>query len=112
MSQSMKPALILIFAISLFSLVVAAWLIKWVMDKDTGTTDMRKISDAIKSGAEAFLRRQNNTIIMLAIPFAVLIFCLYAFVRSANPHDAASPMTLAIYTTASFIIGAACSVIA
>jgi len=112
MSESMKPALVLIFGISLLSLVVAAWLIKWVLAKDTGTPEMRKISDAIKSGAEAFLRRQNRTIISLAVPFAALIFVLYAFARGHNEHDAASPMSLAIFTTASFVIGAACSVIA
>src|SRR5438270_1298463 len=108
----MKPALILIFGISIFALVVAFWLIKWVMAKDTGTNEMRKISDAIKSGAEAFLRRQNNTIITLAGVLSAVIFVLYAFVRSHNEHDAAAPMTLAIFTTLSFVIGAACSVVA
>ena len=112
LSQSMKPALIVIFGISLLSLGVAFWLIKWVMAKDTGTNEMRKISDAIKSGAEAFLRRQNNTIIMLAGVLAAVIFVLYAFVRSHNAHDAASPMMLAIFTTLTFIVGAACSVVA
>ncbi len=111
-SSSMKPTLIVIFSISIFALLVAVWLIKWVLAKNTGTDDMRKISDAIKSGAEAFLRRQNNTIVMLACVLAAVIFVLYAFVRAHNPHDAASPMTLAVFTTASFVIGAACSVVA
>ena len=108
----MKPALILIFGISIFALVVAFWLIQWVMAKDTGTDEMRKISDAIKAGAEAFLRRQNYTIIMLASALAAVIFVLYAFVRGHNEHDAALPMVLALCTTGSFIMGAACSVIA
>src|SRR5438874_5295546 len=107
LSLSMKPALAIVFGISLLALGVAFWLIKWVMAKDTGTPEMRKISDAIKSGAEAFLRRQNNTIIMLSGVLAAIIFVLYAFVRSHNEHDPASPMTLAVFTTASFLIGAA-----
>ena len=98
-SMSMKPALALIFGISVLALVVAFWLIQWVMAKDTGTDEMRKISDAIKAGAEAFLRRQNYTIVMLASALAALIFILYAFVRGHNEHDPASPMVLAICTT-------------
>jgi K(+)-stimulated pyrophosphate-energized sodium pump len=108
----MKPALAIVFGISLLALGVAFWLIQWVMAKDTGTPEMRKISDAIKSGAEAFLRRQNNTIIMLAGVLAAVIFVLYAFVRGHNEHDPSSPMTLALVTTISFVIGALCSVIA
>src|SRR3954469_24789354 len=96
---SMKPALGIVFGISLAALGVAFWLIQWVMAKDTGTDEMRKISDAIKAGAEAFLRRQNQTIIMLASALAVVIFVLYAFVRGHNEHDPASPMILALCTT-------------
>ncbi|HAM35811.1 MAG TPA: sodium-translocating pyrophosphatase, partial [Elusimicrobia bacterium] len=106
----MKPALALVFGASLTGLAVAYWLIKWVLAKDTGTDEMRRISDAIKSGAEAFMRRQNRTILVLASVFAVVLFILYAFVRGHNEHDPALPMTLACWTTLSFIMGALCSV--
>ena len=112
LSASMKPALAVVFGISLLALGVAYWLIQWVLGRDTGTAEMRKISDAIKSGAEAFLRRQNKTIGWLAVILAAIIFLLYGFVRSHQEHDPASPMTLAVVTTLSFVIGAACSVIA
>ncbi len=111
-SASMKPEFLIIFSASLFGLLVALGLIRWVLAKDTGTPGMRKISDAIKSGAEAFLRRQNKTIAGLALVLAVVIFVLYAFVRPHNSQDPALPMTLACLTTISFIIGALCSVIA
>jgi K(+)-stimulated pyrophosphate-energized sodium pump len=110
--QSMKFPFVIVMGISLIALVVAFWLINWVMAKDTGTDEMRKISDAIKSGAEAYLRRQNYTIISLSAVLAAVIFVLYAFVRHHNEHDPASPMVLALCTTASFIAGAACSLIA
>ncbi|MEK7859616.1 MAG: sodium/proton-translocating pyrophosphatase, partial [Elusimicrobiota bacterium] len=108
----MKPALGLVFTICVIALAVAYWLIQWVLAKDTGTPEMRKISDAIKAGAEAFLKRQNNTIITFASVLSVIIFVLYAFVRHHNEHDPAAPMQLAIFTTISFVMGAACSVIA
>src|SRR3989338_4039785 len=110
--QSMKFPFALVMGISLVALAVAFWLIEWVMAKDTGTDAMRKISDSIKAGAEAYLRRQNSTIIALAGALAVVIFALYAFVRAPNEHDPAGAMTLALCTTFSFAAGAACSLIA
>jgi K(+)-stimulated pyrophosphate-energized sodium pump len=98
--------------ISVVSLVFAGYLIKWVMSHDTGTEGMRKISDAIKEGAQAFLRRQNKTIISLSLVLAAVIFVLYAWVRRPNPADPVPPFELAIWTTVSFIFGAACSLIA
>ncbi len=110
--QSMGFPFVIVMGISLIALAVALWLINWVMAKDTGTDAMRKISDAIKSGAEAYLRRQNYTIIVLSAILSIVIFVLYAFVRRHNEHDPALPMALALCTTASFIAGAACSLIA
>src|SRR3989338_6117894 len=82
------------------------------MRRDTGSKAMQEISDAIKVGAEAFLRRQNRTIATLAVALAALIYILYAFVRAHNEHDPASPGDLALWTTLSFALGAACSVAA
>src|SRR6266542_1326565 len=68
-----------VLGISILSLIVAALLAKHVVGKDTGTPQMRKISDAIKQGAEAFLRRQNRTILLLALCLAIIIFLGYMF---------------------------------
>src|SRR3990172_6301018 len=83
-----------------------------VLRRDTGSAAMREISDAIRQGAEAFLRRQNRTIVYLATALAAIIYILYAFVRTHNVNDPASPGNLALWTTLSFIFGAACSVAA
>jgi K(+)-stimulated pyrophosphate-energized sodium pump len=102
---------ILIFAISLLSLAFAVFLTTNVLKRDTGTPEMRSISDAIKEGAEAFLRRQNTTIALLAVALAALIFIIYAFVRAHNVADPVEkPLTLAMWTTLSFVLGAASSV--
>jgi len=102
----------LILGISVLGLLFAVYLIKNVMSRDTGTDAMRIISDAIKEGAEAFLRRQNKTIATMAVALAALIYILYAFVRAHNEHDPASASDLAMWTTLSFVLGAACSVAA
>ena len=103
----------LILGISILGLLFAAWLISDVMKRDTGTPKMREISDAIKAGAEAFLKRQNRTILFLAFALGAVIYILYAFVRAHSEHDPVNtPAQLALWTTLSFILGALCSVAA
>ncbi|MBI2429518.1 MAG: sodium-translocating pyrophosphatase [Ignavibacteriales bacterium] len=104
--------LFLILGISIFGLLFAVYLIRDVMKRDTGSPAMQEISNAIKSGAEAFLSRQNKTIFYLSIALAALIYILYAFVRTPNEHDPATPSMLALWTTISFVLGAVCSVAA
>ena len=111
--MSFEIALPLILAVSVGSLFVAGYLASWVLKRDTGTSAMQAISNAIKEGAEAFLRRQNRTIGLLAVLLAALIFVLYGFVRSHHDFDPVpTALRLAFWTTLSFALGAACSVIA
>ncbi|MGE5314520.1 MAG: sodium/proton-translocating pyrophosphatase, partial [Acidobacteriota bacterium] len=104
--------LALVLGISVLGLLFALYLIGNILKRDTGTSAMREISDAIKVGAEAFLRRQYGTIITLAVVLALLIYLLYAFVRTPTANDPASRGMLALWTTLSFIFGALCSVAA
>lgn len=90
--------------ISVISLAFAGYLAKYVLGTDTGTAAMREISDAIKEGAEAFLKRQYSTIIMLSLALAVLMYVVYRFL-AGNP-------TLAWQTTVAFLFGAGCSALA
>ena len=104
--------ILLVIAISCFSLLFAVYLARYVVQREMGTEKMQEISNAIKEGAEAFLSRQNRTIIMLSALLAALIFVLYAYVRPPNPADPVPPVQLAFWTTLSFILGALCSVTA
>ena len=79
----------LVIIVSFLSLAFAIYLGRYVLARDAGTARMQEISNAIKEGAEAFLSRQNRTIISLSAPLAMLIFVLYAFVRTASPADQA-----------------------
>lgn len=102
----------LIFAISIIGLLFAVYLIRNVLKRDTGSEKMQEISNAIKEGAEAFLRRQNKTILYLAVALAAFIYIMYAVFRTPTANDPASPSQLALWTTISFIFGALCSVAA
>jgi len=96
--------LVLTLGISVLGLVFAFLLARFVLQEGTGTDAMRAISDAIKEGAEAFLRRQYKTIGILAIVVAVLIYILYA-VAKGDPDQAWR-------TTVAFLFGAFCSALA
>jgi len=104
--------LIIVLIISVLSLAFAVWLTTNVLKNDTGTAEMQVISNAIKEGAEAFLRRQYKTITMLSVVFAAIIFILYGFLRAHNRADPVSPLQMAGYVTVSFIFGAFSSGIA
>ncbi len=94
----------LVLAISVLSLLAAVLFARYVLVQDTGTAQMRKISDAIKLGAEAFLRRQNKTIIGLAVVLAAIIYVGYLTGKGDN--------SLAMRMTVSFVLGAVCSLVA
>jgi K(+)-stimulated pyrophosphate-energized sodium pump len=58
----------------LLGLVFALFLAKSVLAYDTGTPEMRTISNAIREGAEAFMSRQYTSIAALAVVLAVAQF--------------------------------------
>src|SRR6266478_2099897 len=103
--------MVLVLGLSVLALAVAWGLRGYVLRQDNGTADMRKISDAIQEGAEAFLRRQYKTIALLSVALGALIYVLYAFFRTPHPDEPAAG-TLALTTTVSFLFGALCSGVA
>src|SRR6266571_365481 len=103
--------MVLVLGLSVLALAVAWGLRGYVLRQDNGTPDMRKISDAIQEGAEAFLRRQYRTIGTLSIALGVVIYVLYAFFRKPHAGEPAAA-TLALTTTLSFMFGALCSGVA
>lgn len=95
--------LIYVFIIGLLALAFAAYLTWYVLQQDTGTPQMQRISNAIKEGANAFLKRQYKTIALLAIVVAIIILGMYAFVGRWE---------YAAKTSIGFMVGAFCSVLA
>ena len=53
--------------VAVFALLVAFLMARAVIAADSGTADMQVISNAIREGAEAFLKRQYQTIGMIAL---------------------------------------------
>ena len=90
--------------VGVLALVAALMLARSVISADTGTAEMRLISDAIREGAEAFLRRQYRTIGMIAVVLAIVVFLGYQMSPRTAPF--------ALKTMVSFLVGAVCSALA
>jgi K(+)-stimulated pyrophosphate-energized sodium pump len=63
------------------SFLVAGGLVAWISKQDPGTKEMLEISNAVKVGASAFLKREMKIIIPVAIGLAVIIG---AFLQPSN----------------------------
>ncbi len=92
-----------VFGISILALIFAAYMAWDVLRRDQGTPKMQEISNAIREGANAFLKRQYRTIGILAVVVAILIFAIYAYLGKWE---------YASKTAIGFIIGAFCSALA
>ena len=95
--------LTVVFSISIFAMLFAAWLARDVLKRDVGTPAMQEISNAIREGAEAFIKRQYLTIGILSILVAALLCGAYLY---------AGKTELAIKTGVAFLFGAFCSALA
>jgi len=92
--------LLISFTFSILALLFVGYLVFWIKKKDMGTAKMQEIYEAIKKGANAFLKRQYRTIAMIAVILAIILFSVYAF--------NGKPLT-GLQVSLAFILGAFCS---
>jgi H(+)-translocating pyrophosphatase len=106
--------LVLVLLTCIVMLGFATYLANWVLAKDEGTADMQEVSLAIREGAEGYFATQYGTIARLSGYLCAAIFCVY-LLRTETPEQAAAGvtrLTLALLTSASFLLGAGCSAVA
>src|SRR5581483_11576582 len=94
---------IIVPVVGILAVLFAAWLAVNVLGRDTGTDAMQEIAGTIFEGAMAFLRRQYQTIAMLAIVTAVIIGVLVGIFETTDQ------MSRGILAGIGFIVGALCS---
>ena len=61
------------FIAGIASFLVAGGLVVWIMKQPSGTKEMMDISNAVKEGASAFLKREMKIIIPVAIALTIII---------------------------------------
>lgn len=97
----------IIYGSILLSVLIIIYLTKYIFSVPMGNEKMQSISNAIKEGAMAFLKRQYKTIgIIAVIVFIVIIIATYYGNISSGSGMA---LKKAVYTGIAFISGALCS---
>lgn len=82
--------------------LVYAWLLaREVLREDPGTERMQEISNAIRTGAIAYLNKQMEVVIPLAFVLAIVLFF--------TAHLADAPLAISIGRGAALLLGASCS---
>jgi len=99
-------------ASAVLAIAVGFYLARLVMAADEGTPKMKEIALAIQEGANAYLRRQFKTIILILIPLAAIVFVTSTAIlkgEGAEATEALSFMQAGIWRTIAFILGCAAS---
>ncbi len=98
-SSAERIALWVVLGVALCGLLYAFLLMRQVLSADQGTPKMKAIADAVREGANAYLKRQLTTV---AILIAVLVAILYVAKGFQSGFD--SPF--AIGRAGAFLVGA------
>ena len=72
----MSSIILFALACGILGVIYALFTASWVMKQDSGTDRMRQISDAVREGAQAFLRREYKTVAMVGVVLFILLLFL------------------------------------
>jgi len=96
-------------AAAVLAIAVGFYLARLVMAADEGTPKMKEIALAIQEGANAYLKRQFKTIVMILVPLAVIVFITSTAIMKSERAEALSFVQAGIWRTVAFILGCAAS---
>jgi len=85
--------------VGIIAVLFAAWLARDVLSRDTGTSGMQDIAGMIFEGALAFLKRQYQTIAILAVITAIVIGVLVGLFETTDQ------VTRGVLAGIAFIVG-------
>lgn len=97
-----KYALIAVIVVAIGGLLYAAFLNRQIMREPEGTEKMKHLSMAIRTGGNAYLRRQFRTIIVIFFVLAVFVF----FTGWFSPSEYNPNWVIGLGRAGGFLIGA------
>src|SRR3989344_4982315 len=113
LSQLEQTMLWGVIGVALTSLIYAYWLWKATKAEDKGNAKMQEVWNAIKKGAEGYLKKQLRTIIFVLLSLTIVLFLsVYVVPPSAEAFarfGKSATLVVALGRTAAFIVGAAFS---
>jgi K(+)-stimulated pyrophosphate-energized sodium pump len=102
-----------VIVVAFISLAYAYWLWRDTIRRDKGTQEMQDIWNAIKKGANAYLRQQLRTIMPVLIVLTVALFLSVYVVKPSEEAERLygdnAQIVIAIGRTVAFILGASFS---
>jgi K(+)-stimulated pyrophosphate-energized sodium pump len=99
------------FAASVVAILLAFYLVRWILRRDQGDEGMQKVARAIFQGAQAFIRRQYLTIALLALGAAVVVAVVLALLSGSTSLAGIGAVGIALRAAIAFLIGAGCSIL-
>ena len=100
-SQAEKIGLFVTLGVAVAGLLYAAMLMKQVNAADKGTLKMQEVANAVREGADAYLKRQLSTV---AVLIAILVVVLYVTKAMTSEKGFSDPF--AIGRALAFLMGA------
>lgn len=101
----------IIYGVVLISIIAIILLFRYVFKQAKGTADMQSISNAIREGAMAFLKRQYKTIALISAVALVVIMAAVFYGHVHESSTAGVALNFAIHAGIAFITGAICSAV-
>jgi K(+)-stimulated pyrophosphate-energized sodium pump len=102
-----KLGLLGCIAVAMAGLAYAGWLMKQVYAADTGTPAMQKVAQAVREGANAYLRRQFTVVgVLIVLLTLVIIASKWPWQVTPGLHTAKELQTIAVGRGVAFLMGA------
>ena len=73
----MTDPLLFAFGVGMGAILVASYITRWILKRDSGTPRMQEVSSYIILGTNAYLKRQFRTIILVIPWLAIIILLLF-----------------------------------
>src|SRR4030043_1548320 len=78
----MVDPLLFPFVVGMIAILVASYITRWILKRDSGTARMQEVSKYIVIGTNAFLKRQLRTILLVIPWLALIILFLFNWTSS------------------------------
>ena len=78
----MTDSLLFPFGVGMIAILVASFITRWILKRDSGTARMQEVSKYILIGTNAYLKRQLRTIVLVIPWLAVIILLLFNWTTS------------------------------
>ena len=75
----MQDSLLYAFGIGMVALLVATYITRWILKRNSGSARMQEVNGYIQVGTSAYLKRQIRTIILVIPWLAAIIYFFFGW---------------------------------